>query len=526
MGNWKEVHIACPCGKSSDAFCLRDDGSGYCFSAICTNPNFRNKNMEDFEDLSDEFVHNVYPQRGLSEKTLLTFNVMTKFSKQENDNLLPLSTGFVYPNGAVKIRSLEEKKFISKGDMSNATLFMKNYFDKGSRRCITITEGEYDALTVAQILQNDSAVVSVRSASSAVQDCKKEWEYINSFDKIIVNFDNDEPGQSVAKKVLGLFDFKKTFNLCLDRHKDANSYIWDSKENLPRDEGKLYYDAWKGVRRHTPDNIISGNEEFRKALGKKRTEMLCSYPIEEMQAKLHGIHVGEVIIIKALEKIGKTELFRLFEDHALKTTKHPIGIIHLEEDISTTLTGMAAYYERKAIHIPDSNTSEDEIMEVISKINGKDEGRLFLRSSFDLEDEDAFINGIRFLVSVCGCRLVFLDHISWLATGGSEDTDERKKLDRISQRLKLLAKELEFALIMISHVNDDGKTRGSRYIAKVGDTIININRDKTNPDENERHKTYIEIEGARLMGSSTGPAGYALYDMESRTLIDPRQMSL
>ena len=77
---------------------------------------------------------------------------------------------------------------------------------------------------------------------------------------------------------------------------------------------------------------------------------------------------------------------------------------------------------------------------------------------------------------------------------------------------------------MISHVNDNNQTRGSRYITKVGDTIINIYRDKVNPDPVERLKTVIEIEGARLMGATTGPAGYAIYDEEVKILKDPRSL--
>lgn len=474
--------------------------------------------------MSDEFIPKFHEHRGISEKTFQKYNVITKFQKTEDSpDGIPHSVGFPYPNGSFKIRLLNEKKFFTHGDMSNATLFLKNFFDPGSRRVITITEGEYDALSVLEILGNDTAAVSVRSASSALQDCKKEWEYINSFDKIVVNFDNDEPGQTAAKKVLSLFDFKKTYNLVLEKHKDANSYIWDTKLNQDRAEHKEYYSAWKGVKRHTPDNIVSGNAEFMSAILAERESVIGTYPFKDLQSKLYGIHRGEVVVIKAPEKIGKTTLFRSLENHILKTTKSPIGLIHLEEDAGTTLKGMASYYSGKAFHLPESHYSAEDVFSVIKEINGPNEDRVFLRSAYDVEDEDAFTAGIRFLVSACKCDFIFLDHITWLATG-TDDQDERKKLDRISQRLKLLAKELGFALIMISHVNDDGKARGSRNITKVANTIINISRDTTHVDESERNKTYFEIEGARLPGATSGPAGYGLFDAETFLLKDPIEM--
>ena len=97
---------------------------------------------------------------------------------------------------------------------------------------------------------------------------------------------------------------------------------------------------------------------------------------------------------------------------------------------------------------------------------------------------------------------------------GLQDEDERKKLDRISQKLKLLAKELRFALVMISHVNDDGKTRGSRNITKVANSVIHLDRAVSEGSTG----TQITVEKARL-GGRTGPGGKAYFDRESGRLL-------
>jgi len=841
---WKLTQQPCPCGLSSDAMSYDHQGNGFCFSAGCTSPFKKGGNELEQEDVSDTSGSVIelkfYPHRGISEKAFKTYNTFVKFKDTH-----PFEVGFPYPNGAVKVRGFEDKYYHTKGDMKNATLFGKTVCDKGAKRVITVFEGEYDCLAAFDIIGNESACVSVRSATMAKTDCTREYEYINSFEKIVICFDSDAPGQEAAKKVLSLFDFKKTYNLVLDKHKDANAYIQGT------DDRKAFYDAWRGVRRYTPDNIISGSSDFKKALEQERESIVSTYPLETLQGMLHGMHRGEVIIIKADEGIGKqlpnttkiptpqgwttmgelkvgdkifgadgkvtsvtfvtptqynidcfeitfadgtkqisggphrwgvfssstgeysvkttqemydigpirgknvsrwsipiakaldlpeielpinpyllglwlgdgtsscsnitvgfsdidefidqinirgaevascrsgktgfsirvdnlkqktlrlnnliknkhipqeylrasieqrrellrglmdtdggvegtaccfyssnetlkndvkdliyglgykiyerekqsklygvdkkvcwslsfltdvpenvfsytrkknkaytcntarrdtktireitpvesvpsrcitvdndnhlylcgehytvthnTSLFRMFENHVFKTTKTPVGILHLEEDNGTTLRGIAAYYDEIPAHIQNSPVNNEEVLEVIKKINGEDDSRIFLRSSFDVEDEDEFIGGIRFLVSGCGCDVVFFDHISWLATG-SDDQDERKKLDRISQRLKLLAKELNFCLVMISHVNDDGKTRGSRYITKVANTVIYLKRDKTHEDPEERNKMYFFIEKARLIGAKTGPAGYAVYDEDLCLLKDP-----
>lgn len=308
------------------------------------------------------------------------------------------------------------------------------------------------------------------------------------------------------------------FNLVLEKHKDANAY-------LEAEEGRDYYNAWRSVRRYTPDSLLSTLADFKKALSEKSGVKLADYPFTTLQEKLHGMHEGEVIIIKAEEGVGKSEVFRAFENHVLKTTGHTIGIIHLEESNGTTLRAMAGYFSESPVLSPDMPASDDDVLDILENITGSDGDRFILHSSFNVEDEDAFTDNIRFMVAAGGCRIIFFDHISWLATG-SEDKqdDERRRLDRISQKLKLMAEELNFCLIMISHVNDDGKTRGSRYITKVANTVINLSRDKTSADNLERLKTKFLIEKARMIGAKEGPGGYAIYDEELLMLRDPQRM--
>lgn len=513
---WAKTGQACPCGTSSDAYAIDTNGNGFCFRGGC-GKFFRNNKEEEVD--RSKFHVKPYAHRGLTEKTLEKYGVMVKWFEDK-----PFEVAFKYPNNSFKVRPVDYKSFktvngsVPGSEFKEAALFGKNVFDKSSRRVVTITEGEYDALSVYQMIGEETAAVSIRGASSAKGDCKKDYEFLNSFDKIIINFDSDSPGQTAAKQVASLFDFKKVFNLVLDKHKDANGY-------LQAGDVKEYFNAWRSVKRYTPDNILSTWSDFEEAIKRNKEQKIGDYPFEQLQSMLHGIHAGEVIVIKGDEGIGKTEIFRAIQDHLLRTTKVPLGIIHLEEDNGTTLRGIASYFAKDGSLHPDSPVSDEEVIENLKKATGNDESRIFLHSSFDVEDEDAFTDNVRFLVAGCGCKAIFLDHISWLATGGVGD-DERMKLDRISQKLKLLAKELGFAMIEISHVNDEGKTRGSRNITKVANTVIHLLRDKTNASDEERNKMHIMVEKARLPGAKEGPAGYALYKEEFLMLIDPHKEPL
>lgn len=511
MKTWVSTHQPCPCGESSDAFSIDSEGHGFCFSGFCNKP-YKHNVINNGERLietsgSPDYKHKgkaVYKtHRGLSLQTIKLYDIKTKVVDD-----VDVEVAFPYPTG-FKIRLLEKKEFRSEGNMKAPGLFGKDKFDPGSKDSITITEGEWDAPSVYEAVRGETAAVSVRSSSQAKRDCTADRDYINSFKRIYLCFDNDEPGQRAAKEVSSLFDFHKVYHVKLTKYKDASDYFQNGEvDNLEK--------VWKGAKRYSPDNIISTFGEIEDALNHSREDQIGTYPFKTLQSMTYGLHKGEVVLFKGQEKIGKTEIFRAIEHHILKTTPHNIGIVHLEEDNATTIKGIAGYELGQPAILPDSGLSIRDVFEGYkSAVAGRDD-RVFIYQSFESDDEEKFFDTLRFLAAGADCKFIFFDHITWLAIG---DEDSVKKLDRIAQRLKNLAKELEVCIIMISHVNESGSTRGSKYISKVANTIIHMERDKTHPDENIRRQTRITVEGVRL-GGQTGPGGILFLDNMTYRLRD------
>lgn len=475
-----------------------------CFSC---NKSFSRKELIEQDMVDVSYEYGFMGHRSISRKTFETYGVLTKSLGGKG-----LEVAFPYygPDDieCVKIRELDRKSFQIKGlGFKDCRMFGQDIFDPGSKKSVTIFEGEFDAMAGYEMLRGNSACISLKSGSGSAQsDLRKQYDYINSFDRIYICFDNDKPGQDAVRSIQGLFDFRKVYHVKFHKYKDANEYL----QNNGADEFEA---TWKSAKRFAPDNIISSFAEIEGVLAEQNEDQLGTYPFPDLNTMLYGIHAGEVVVVKAPEGVGKTEFFRATEHHLIKTTEHPIGIIHLEEDNGTTVKAIAGYELGVPAVLPDCGLSKEDILEGYKKAVKDDEGRVHIHSSFDVEDEEAFLGNIRFLVSAVGCRFIFLDHISWLATG-LQDEDERKKLDRISQKLKLLAKELRFALIMISHVNDDGKTRGSRNITKVANSVIHLDRAVSEGSTG----TQITVEKARL-GGRTGPGGKVYFDRESGRLL-------
>jgi KaiC/GvpD/RAD55 family RecA-like ATPase len=451
----------------------------------------------------------LYGHRSIAAKTFEVYDVRTKI---END--IPGEVGFRYPNGSYKIRDLripkkEKGHFRTIGPMATATLFGKDKFDAGSKDSITITEGEYDALAAYELLRGKTAAVSVRSSSSAVQDIQNEYEYVNSFSKIYLCLDGDEAGQAKIAKIASMFDFNKLYHVKLEKYKDANAYL----ANGAADE---FVKTWSNARRYSPSAIISSFSEIRNALKLRQAEVVADYPFTELQEALNGIHRGELIVIKGKQGIGKTEICRAIVDDMLKNRKNKMATIFLEEDMGTTIKGVATYQMKLPAMREDSGLSEDEIMDAYEKAVGGKDDRLYIHTHFSSDDEDELINNIRFLVTVAGVDVIFLDNLTVLNLG-RDDNDERIRIDRTVRKLRALVNELKFGMVLIAHTNDDGTTRGSRFPDIVANTVISMAREKPECE------LYLNVEKARTQGSKEGPASFAYYDRMQYVLRQPTE---
>lgn len=502
--------------RGRDNLAIYDDGHAYCYSCstyihmypfkedIKGLKEYKNNTKDTFRQMNSLETYQYIAHRGISRESMEYYDVLTKVSPDGQ----PLEIGFPY-GSYTTLRSVAGRTFRTVGDSADVKLFGQDRFNSGSNRAITITEGAFDALSIYEVLGRRYPAVSVRSAATARQDCERAYHYLNSFENIYICFDNDKPGVDAAREVAALFDVNKVYHVKLDKYKDANEALQDSPEALRK--------IWYGAKKYQPKGIVNDYASIQEILSKADEQASASYPFASLDAMSYGIRPGELILFTALEKVGKTEVLRAIEYHLLKTTQDNIGIIHLEEKEKRSVQGLIGYELGVPAHLPDSGTSASEQFLAYQNLTGGD-GRVSFYTHFGSDDPDNVISAIRYMVQVNKCKYVFLDHITMLVTG-FEDEDERKRLDYISTRLAMLTRELGFTLFMVSHVNDQGQTRGSRNIAKVADLIIHLDRDLEAPDPNVRNKTSLVCRGNRYAGI-TGPAGVLVFNPRTFTIAE------
>ena len=517
--------LPCPfisCG-SSDAFCWNDVKlTGHCKSCDEGYPskekqfdwardkyplngnkdysmNVTNFTPKRIEDVSDGSYVNM---RGIQSNVMQEYGVLTYDTRQE----------YVYPSGGIKVRNLKEKGFYAKGGFKGDELFGMNLFTAGSSKMVTITEGELDTLSVAQILKSSysNPVVSLPSATPS----KKLWEncsdWLNSFDKIVLSVDDDDAGNALADRVSKLFP-NKVYRVDHRPYKDANEFLQAGK-------GREFKQAWWAARKYTPENVMNTTEDFLSLYQDTPEHQYIPTGIQALDDKILGLMQGHFTVIKAPTGIGKTEIMRYLEYNMLQR-EVPIAAWHLEETKLRSLLGLVSYECNDNLtrrDLIDEKGAEDQVVDAIGKLTKDENFYQFYLS--DGQGADDLIDQIRYFALACGVKFVFFEPIQDVLVGSSDDSKEQMLAD-LSVRLSKLSAELNVGIVTIAHTNDDGQMKYCRMIGQRASVIIDLKRDKDADDIKERNTTYLSIEKNRPC-SEEGNAGMMRFNTETFTLTE------
>ena len=527
-----KYHLPCPLCKSSDAVSVNADSSAYCFSCqqyikeydMETQPITNGK--QEYKDLSvskSDFVEIV--DRNISERTCKKYGVSVKTDSMGN------ITNHYYPYHdkqgskiATKTRYTKSKEFSVQGNTHQAGLFGEHLFSKN--KFVIITEGEIDCLSAYQMFYTgkyETPVVSIKhGVASAVKDIKNSLEWLEQFQNILINFDNDEQGKEGALKVAELFSPGK----CKIMHLPQE--FKDASDCLVKNKIQIYTQAFWNAKRFAPDGIINANTLFDDII-KPSVQSFVQYPFEGLNKMTYGLRASELVTFTSGSGLGKTQVIRELVHHLLKQTKDNLGLLMLEENPVVTSKGIMSIEANQRLHLPDVHISKEEWQKHFDATTGS--GRVFLFDHFGSNTIDNIISRVRYLAKGLDCKYIVIDHVSIIVSDQSHG-DERRALDEIMTRLRTLVQETGVAMIVVSHLRrPDGKgheegastslsqLRGSASIGQLSDMVIGLERDAQNSDPEIRHTTRVRVLKNRFSGI-TGPCCDLKYDMDTGRLAE------
>lgn len=401
------------------------------------------------------------------------------------------------------------------------TMFGRQLWRSGGKR-IVVTEGEIDAMSYAQATDLKWPVVSIpNGSSSAKKSILQNLEWLETFDNVVLMFDNDEPGRKATLECAPLFTPGKCLLASLPTDtKDANDL-------LQKRRVKELVDAMWNARPYRPDGIIQGAELW-DAVSKPVT-MGTPYPWPSWNTMLYGMRPGELVTLTGGTGIGKSTFCAEIAYHLAQTQGVKVGYIALEENVGRSATRFVGLALDKPIHLPGYEVTMEERRAAFDRTLGK--GSYFFYDHWGSLDSENLISKIRYLMVGCGCQYVVLDHISIVVSGMDLDGDERRAIDHTMTTLRSLVESTQCGLIIVSHLkrptngtgHEEGaqtslsQLRGSQAIPQLSDIVIGLERNQQDADENDI--VTVRCLKNRYSGM-TGIVGRLRYDKETGRLSE------
>lgn len=156
--------------------------------------------------------------RGISEKGL---GRLVRLGRN-NTMMIPITDGQHVV--AIKYRTIDKKMSSEKGSQSN---YLVNWQNIKNKSYLIIVEGEIDLLSAIEAGYDN--VVSLPFGAKNLKAIEHQKTWIESFSKITIAVDNDEPGRECKEEIIKLLKTisKKLYEVELGTYKDFNEILCD-----------------------------------------------------------------------------------------------------------------------------------------------------------------------------------------------------------------------------------------------------------------------------------------------------------
>ena len=560
-------HTHCEKCGSSDGKAIYNDGSHYCW--VCKDaklsddfkeqldelkrrPKNRVKSKVGKDDMSTEVKPSGKPAmtseenaalkaetsikgkgfRGLSDEVTSKFGVRYTYSLESGEVVEQY-----YPctqEGQLvgyKVREVP-KNFYSKGRTgAECELFMQFKFNRGGKY-VVITEGEVDALSAYQMLNNynkgrgsdvETAVVSPTTGANSHKQIAAQYKFFDSFDNIIISYDNDKAGQDAIENIVKVLP-KGKVKIMQMKHKDANVY-------LEKGDDRAFVNDFYNAKTYVPVGVLPSSSLYDRILNQSA---VAKIPFPPFMGELNdlfvgGMPLGHIVNIAADTGVGKTTLVNEMIYYWIFNSPHMIGIVSMELDAGQYGEVLLSRHIEKKLSLISSQEEKlaflrsDRVKEQAEALmlNEHSNSRFYLLDNRDGSVED-IQETIEELVVGCGAKVIVLDPLQDILDGLSNEEQAT-----FMKWAKGFIKSHGVTFVFINHMrktpagqsgaDNEQNIMGSSTIIKSASANILLKRDKMAEDEVTRNSTEISVTKNRVCGL-TGPAGAIYYDNATHTL--------
>jgi len=479
----------------------------------------------DFSSI-ESISYRGWKERGITRYTSEKYGVHTELDEENNviSRYYPVTSS----NRVVgyKKRTLP-KTFIGIGNTKASNeLFGQSVFESG-QKYLVVTTGEEDAMAFAEVLRSTSngveywtPCVSITAGDgSIIKQFKANYEYLASFSKVVLAFDNDEPGQRYLEEAARILPPGKVFIAKFPRDvKDACDMLKVGKA------AELKQVFWKA-------------EPFSRVDVLHLSQMWDDFENEDSNVKIPfpgawsglnemmngGMEKGEITVLGALTSIGKSTLVSNIVYNLIENTNFKVGTMYLEStkrEVVRDLLSLDAgiNLRTKAREGIDIEALKKRFFEGLARKNQF----VYVDHQGSISTSEIF-DKLNYLAKAEGCDVIVIDPIQ----AGVNSSDNGAIIEFMDTLLKF-AKETDTCVIAVSHMRKPAEDNphavseyqlmGSSSINQIAFNTILLSRDKMNECPVKKSATKLQLVKCRRTGN-TGEAGWLKYDHETTHLF-------
>lgn len=377
-----------------------------------------------------------------------------------------------------------EKKFKRLKDAKSA-LFNQNCIS-GAKEII-ITEGEFDAILCWQ-----AGYQNVISGSNGASSFEPEWvEQLECLEKIYLWYDNDDPGREGLEKVITRLGIERCWIVQEEGFKDANEYFMCNDA----------YD-FSQARQKKIDNVIHFWDSVFKIFEHEKNVLTeIKTPWRSVNRLLGGVEAGDLVILSAVPKTGKTTLALNIATHNAKR-----GLPVLFYCLEMRPERLAKKIIESEGRITKEEFTRDLALDIAQRI-----WEMPFYFGYNYKNIDAYtvFHTIRAATKRFGIKLIVFDNLHYLVRSVAHVSAE---VGNVTRGFKLLAEELNLPIILIAQPRkvDDNQVmtmndlRDSSSIGADSDQVIVLWREKTKSSLNGagqecsfKPKTLVRVDASR-----------------------------
>lgn len=466
--------------------------------------------------------------RGIRKDTLERYRVRTAFCEETGDVsevYYPITKG-KDKKGKVRLVGyhkrivIPEKDFRAVGLNSKSCELFGQHLCKGKGKLV-ICGGQHDVLAAYQMFEDyrkarekkNSNIAPVDFVSGTVGETslaaqlREQYDFVDSYDEIIIDTDDDAAGQRALEAVLEVLPVQKV-KVMSYAAKDANKALDDGLED---DYIRAIYNARRP--------LVSGISDASMILDAiKESAVEERIPLPDFMSGVNkalggGYSQRGFQIIAAQTSVGKTLVSNSLTHHFIKENRK-VGLISLEASagqVGEQLSSIHLGIKLGEVEDVDEKLAiiekrEEELRELFYDEEG--DSNLYILDDRSLLDTiDSTFKNIEKLIRVCSCEIIIIDPCSDLT-----DTMSLEEQNEFMGRIKKLIASNKVCIIGIAHMRkgDDKDPHavgefsiyGSSTTIKSAHTIILLSRDKLADSELEKNSTRVLLSKNRNTGKT------------------------